>query len=301
VKRAFAGAAALRLFCGLLSADEVPLGRLYPDDAGLARDPAVLFADDFESGDWRKWNETHGAVGATTDAPHAGRHCARIETAPGPHAGGFAFRRLTPGADRVFTRFYVKFSARFQYADHLAWLCGHVFGDPQRSFGRAGERPDGSYFTSGLAPFFARGKNPPPGEVALCAFYPDMPAEPRTPGQFAGHYFFPPGPGPGTAAAPGRIVPPLERWQCWEFMVQANSAPDRADGRQALWVDGRLAGEFTGLRWRGRDDVKINCLWLEHFGHSGGEAVKTHSPLEQTVWFDDVVVATRSIGPRVRR
>jgi len=47
-------------------------------------------------------------------------------------------------------------------------------------------------------------------------------------------------------------------------MLQANSAPDRAGGRQALWLDGKLVGEFTGIRWRRDLDLKVNGLWLEH-------------------------------------
>lgn len=284
----------LALITGLSAAEEVPLARLYPGDIGLARDATVLFADDFESGDWRKWEDTDGAVSVTTTAPHAGRHCGKIRTAPG-HPGGFAFKTFPPGADRVYARFYVRFSAGFLGADHLAMLCGHVYGDPRYSFGRAGVRPDGKFFTVGLAPFLAGGKNPPPGEMVLHAFHPDMPDARLPSGQLAPQRFFPPGPGAGAAAAPGRVVPALDRWQCWEFMVQANSAPDRADGRQAMWVDGRLAGEHTGIRWRGRDDVKIVCLWLEHYGC---DPRQPEAPLHQDASFDDLVVATRYIGPR---
>lgn len=274
----------LALTTGLSAAEEVPLARLYPGDVGLARDAAVLFADDFESGDWRRWVDTDGAVSVATAAPHAGRHCGQIVTTTGK-PGGFAFKTFTPGADRVYARFYVKFSAGFRSADHLAMLCGHVYGDPRYSFGRAGTRPDGKFFTVGLAPFLAGGKNPPPGELALSAFHPDMPEVRLPSGQLAPQRFFP----------PDRVVPPLDRWQCWEFMVQANSAPDRADGRQAMWVDGRLASEHTGIRWRGGDDVKIVCLWLEHYGY---DPQQPSAPLSQEVCFDDVVVATRYIGPR---
>lgn len=48
-------------------------------------------------------------------------------------------------------------------------------------------------------------------------------------------------------------------------MIQANSAPDNADGKQAMWVDGKLEGEFPGIRWRNDLDLKVNCLWLEHY------------------------------------
>ncbi|MBI3418486.1 MAG: hypothetical protein HY043_24610 [Verrucomicrobia bacterium] len=112
-----------------------------------------------------------------------------------------------------------------------------------------------------------------------------------------GNGFFPPGPGKGTAAGAARVIPPLNRWQCWEFMIQANTAPDKADGKQAMWVDGELVGEFTGIRWRSDLDLKVNCIWLEHYGYDEGAPTKQYWKASQSVWFDDVVVVSRYIGP----
>lgn len=36
------------------------LSAKHPNDVGLAEDPDVLFADDFESGDLSRWNERRG-------------------------------------------------------------------------------------------------------------------------------------------------------------------------------------------------------------------------------------------------
>jgi hypothetical protein len=119
--------------------------------------------------------------------------------------------------------------------------------------------------------------------------------------KYWGNSFFPPGPGRGTAAAPTRVIPPLDRWQCWEFMLQANTATNLADGQQAMWVDGKEIGNFTGIHWRTDDTVKINCFWLEHYGYDEGDPTKQYWKEKQAVWFDDVVVATRYIGPMERR
>lgn len=115
--------------------------------------------------------------------------------------------------------------------------------------------------------------------------------------KYWGNAFFPSGPDKGSAASANRVVPPLNRWQCWEFMIQANSAPDKPDGKQAMWVDGKLAGEFTGIRWRNALELKVNCLWLEHYGYDAGDPTKQFWKESQSVWFDDVVVATEYIGP----
>ena len=82
-------------------------------------------------------------------------------------------------------------------------------------------------------------------------------------------------------------------------MIEANSAPDKADGRQAMWLDGKPAGEFAGILWRNDMDLKVNCLWLEHDGYDEGDPSKQFWKERQSVWFDDVVVATRYIGPRI--
>ena len=36
------------------------LSAKYPGDVGIVKDPAVLFTDDFESGDLKRWDERRG-------------------------------------------------------------------------------------------------------------------------------------------------------------------------------------------------------------------------------------------------
>ena len=83
-----------------------------------------------------------------------------------------------------------------------------------------------------------------------------------------------------------------------EFMIQANTAADVADGAQAMWVDGKQVSTHTGIRWRSDVDLKVNCLWLEHYGYDGGDPTKAFWKKSPSVWFDDVVVATEYIGPQ---
>lgn len=275
------------------------LAAKYPGDAGIERDPAVLFAENFESGDLAKWDQRRGSARVSDVAPHGGRWCADMTMTRGQDHGGDTIKWFMPGADRVHARFYVKFSANYQYAHHFVWLSANDSRNKWASFGKAGKKPDGTtYFSTGMEPWFAWGKNPPPGEVNLYSYFPDMEIDPKM-NLYWGNSFFPPGPSRGAAAGAQRVVPPVDRWHCWEFMIEANSAPDKADGRQAMWVDGKLAGEFTGLRWRTNPELKINCLWLEHYGYDSGDPTKRYWQDSQTVWFDDVVVAREYIGPKV--
>src|SRR5437016_1105061 len=67
------------------------LSAKYPADAGIASDPAVFFADDFESGDLKKWDDRSGTIAVTADdKPHAGKRCAVAEMHRGKDHGGEA-------------------------------------------------------------------------------------------------------------------------------------------------------------------------------------------------------------------
>lgn len=256
----------------------------------------ILFEDDFESGGLDKWDQVRSAE-VTTNYPFSGKYCVEMKLVRGKTSVSDAIKWFLPGADRVHVRFYVKFSKDYQYPHHFVTLMAGPPTDKWAGFGKAGLKPDGSYFSSGMEPWFAWGRNPPPGELSFYSYFLDMKPDPKM-DKYWGNSFFPPGPGQGEAADAGRIIPELDQWQCWEFMVQANSAPEKSDGAQAMWVNGKLVGKFTGIRWRNRGEVQINCLWLQHYGYDSSDPTRREWQEEQTVWFDDVVVATEYIGPK---
>jgi hypothetical protein len=275
------------------------LAAKYPGDRGIEKDAAVLFADDFEAGRLDKWDERRGDVTITDERPSAGRRCVRMGMRRGENTGGHTIKWFLPGADTVYARFYVRFSPDYQYDHHFVTLLANQRSNKWSAFGKAGLSPDGTYYSSGMEPWFAWGKNPPPGEVNLYSYYLDMEPD-RKMNKYWGNAFFPPGPGKGSAAGTRRVIPPRDKWQCWEFMIRANSAPDGADGAQAMWIDGKLIGAFTGIRWRSDRDLKVNALWLQHYGYDEGDPTKEYWKKEQAVWFDNVVVATDYIGPMQR-
>ena len=268
----------------------------YPGDVGIEKDPSVLFADNFETGEMKKWDDLREPIVLSEESPNSGRWCVQMPMERGKNTGGDAKKWFMPGADKVYARFYVKFSADYQYNHHFVWLLANQRNNKWSAFGKAGAKPNGTYYSTGMEPWFAWGKNPPPGEVNLYSYFLDMEPDKKM-DKYWGNAFFPSGPDKGISASSNRVIPPLNRWQCWEFMIQANSAPDKPDGKQAMWVDGTLAGEFTGIRWRSDLDLKVNCLWLEHYGYDAGDPTKQFWKESQSVWFDDVVVATEYIGP----
>ena len=46
-------------------------------------------------------------------------------------------------------------------------------------------------------------------------------------------------------------------------------------------------------------DLKVNCLWLEHYGYDESDPTREYWKQSQSVWFDDIVVARQYIGPMV--
>ena len=106
-------------------------------------------------------------------------------------------------------------------------------------------------------------------------------------------------------------------------MAKLNSAPDKADGELALWLDGVQAmhvvqgspranwggmgfkpvneggDPFEGFRWRKSDQLQLNFFWL--LDYVTEQAVRANRADTQNsmhrVWFDDIVVATEYIGP----
>ncbi len=62
------------------------------------------------------------------------------------------------------------------------------------------------------------------------------------------------------------------------------------DGRIAIWLHGKLVADFTNLRLRDVDTLKVDraAVWLH---------IKDNSIHENTKWYDDVVIARSYIGP----
>ena len=85
------------------------------------------------------------------------------------------------------------------------------------------------------------------------------------------------------------IVPALDQWYSYEYMVRANT-PGQRDGQVTVWLDGVLVADFPNLRLRDISSLKIDRFGLSfHIGSNpNGEARK---------WVDNVVVATSYIGP----
>ena len=296
------------------------LARLHPGDSGIARHPAVLFAEDFEASTLAslkpRWNEIENPAGhvleLVRDHPPAssGTQCLQVTATLGENTGGHLFKRLDPIQTCVFARFYVKFAADAPYVHHFCGLGGY---NPPTNWpqGHAGKLAEGDLrFGVGIEPHGRYGKLPAPGSWMFYTYWQDM--KKSADGGYWGNGLWPegnPGPEPG-------------HWQCVEVMLKCNQV-GKSDGELALWLDGQLAthirpgtkigpwtGEgfevrpdgaqaFEGFRWRSVPDLAVSYFRLSHYVTADSYRANqvAHPPKLNRVWFDDLVIATDYIGP----
>lgn len=297
------------------------LAARYPGDVGIGEAQTVVFAENFERGalqdiakSWGHAGNKEGKVQAfSNDVPtgSAGRRSLQMTGTLGVNSGGSLFTTWEPGLDTAFLRFYTRFAEDHGYEHHFVALGGYNPPTPWPN-PKAGSRPNGDdRIAVFIDPVGWYGRYPPPGVWNLYTYWHQMKASAD------GKYW-------GNCLQPAKPVPvPRGRWQCVELMIKLNSAPEKADGELALWIDGALAihvakgkrhGPWSGMGFqlvgsggqvlpglslRTSMDLKINHLWLEHYVDPGAQEsnkVANPNPLNR-VWFDDVVVATEYIGP----
>jgi hypothetical protein len=286
-----------------LSAAPLPSGpngiaARYPFDAGIASDPAVIFADDFETyssagGLTSRWSEAYhsGNIRIATEAANVFRGAKSVELSvpqTNSEVSNTLAKVVSPGRDALFLRFYARFNEGFNVVGS-----SHNGATVSAQYCCPGVRADG--FNKFLVSYEAwrdSAASANPGRLNAYIYHPDQ-------RDIWGDHFFPTGIvlpfsstpfnfGPEFTARPD-ITPPLGPWRCYEMMVKAN-APGQRDGRVAFWLDGQLIADFPNLRLRETTALKIDrfTIDLHVFRNNLGVARK---------WYDNVVAATSYIGP----
>lgn len=81
----------------------------------------------------------------------------------------------------------------------------------------------------------------------------------------------------------------LGKWQCIEAHVKLNDA-GTSNGIFQLTINGALEAEHTSLNWVGNySDYGINAIFFENYWNNT-------SPVNQTRYFDNLVISTQPIG-----
>lgn len=267
------------------------LAAKYPGDAGIAKDPAVLFHDDFEKdAPGKHWDElkTRGKSDApavqeeNSTAVVRGTRSARVMLS----ADGFSdisfYKTVAPALDEVFMRHYVRYGRDYGYHGHGG--SGFMADAGNGTFKGAGKAPEGDkFFWATLEPIGGRGRWQAPGALIFYAYWWKMKPDGRS--NHWGNWFEP----------KPQHIPALETWTCVEWRVKTNT-PERDDGELDCWIGGVKSGEFRRINWRSAESLKLNKVWLTLWLENN-EFIQNGGGTTRTVWYDDVVIATQYIGP----
>ena len=277
-----------------VSKSPLPQGKGLAAKAGgiskLGKHKEVLFADDFEQGKpGQRWDEVRNPNDNVISLKKwksknesVGNQSLMITAHLGKDTGGGMTKWFNPSQD-VFVRFYARFDGGSDYIHHFVTLRanrGLKGGDRWSGFGGAGNLPDGKRrFSTALEPWGNWGRWPAPGRWNFYSYWHEMKSSPD--GKYWGNGFRP--------EKQGNIK--KDEWICCEFMLRHNT-PDKPDGEQAFWINGELRGHWKGFNWRTDKVLKANALTLESYVTDRW----TKNPTN-IVYFDNLVIATKYIGP----
>ena len=287
------------------------LASRYQGDEGIEKNPDVIFVENFEEGSLKdvasRWESVKNTdiMSLSTDVPDAsaGQYSLLMTHIGGRGTGGHLYRRLLPGYEQLYVRFYVKFAPDCFPIHHFFHVGGYNPPTPWPQ-GGAGIRPAGNErFTTGVEPFGRRWR------WDFYSYWMGMRSSPDK--KSWGHDFI----------NDENLKALRGRWMCVELMMKMNDPVTESNGEQALWIDGRPwtkegqtishlgrgfpkgqwvwdsfipdpDGEpFEGFRWRSDDNLKLNFLWILLY------ITKAPPGHVSKVWFDDIVAAKTYIGP----
>jgi hypothetical protein len=277
----------------------------HPGDVGIDQDSSVIFADDFESyGQASELNNRWDAVYqnqyvtlTTTPANvYAGTQAVEF-TLPQQTAelSDACDKLVSPELDVLYLRYYSKFQSPYDVvgsSHNGSSISAHYFVNGQAT---PGVPADGTNkFLVAYENWRGEAATPSPGQLNFYVYHPGQ-------RDIWGDHFFPTGLVSPNTSLPydfGQdfvphpdLIPELDRWYCWEYMVRANT-PGQSDGRLTAWLDGQVVMDFGNLVFRDIPSLKIDRFGISfHIGSNPNG--------EQKKWFDNVVAATSYIGPMV--
>lgn len=301
------------------------LSAQHPGDIGMARDPSVVFYEDFSEGSvaavLARYDTHRNRAGMALVADHPADSPSRVAmrlTAGGDHPATDFYKSLGKGFDELYFRYYAKYIGTGPWHHSGVWIGGY---DPPLTFPypRAGLRPSGNdWYSIGLEPIPGYPHTP----MDLYTYWRGMHSWRAAPTGRRYDYF-----GNTLLQAPQFHLQP-GAWVCYEIHLKLN--PDPATGAGAVlevWQNDRLVRRFDDhgplgywirdkfcpadtrgtectayrsahpklvlldQRWRITPSLEINYFWPQNYN-----TAKTDSSL----LFADMVVATRRIGCMTR-
>lgn len=293
----------------------------YPKDQGIRKDPVVIYATGFELDIEAplKVGRDGVLVLKSKQIAHQGQACAQITATKNVDEGGDLAIQWPAGVEECYLRVYVRFDQDTLMPHHFINLGGHTPTYKYRWGGGAGLKPP-----SGKSGAFSTTLEPPKGEKGaetwkFYSYWHEMHSwqtptgiSDGRPNAYYGNNFH------------IKQHSPLVRdqWICLEIMLKLNTV-GKHDGEQAVWINGQKRGHwkqgspngtwlrgtfyafdkynqnpqpFEGFNWRTTDALKINKASLQWYLSNNASWPKMKVD-KNMVYFDDLVIATKYIGP----
>jgi hypothetical protein len=280
------------------------IARHYVRDAGIEDDPGVVMAEMFEGpsvpGVISRWTNAENTAGMSlvSDVPaqSGGARSLLMTSAGGANSGAQLYKKLAPGYDQLYLRYYIKYSASGTYHHTGGWIGGY---NPPTDWpqGGAGDRPAGN-------DRFSIGPEPANANMRFDLYTYWMRMRPSPTGQYWGNTFI----------QDPTVVVRRDAWTCVEVMAKTNNPMSASNGELALWIDGTqvihlregaprgrwnantfrpdpTGSPFEGFQWRSVSQLNMNWIWLLYYTTANPRG------LVGRVWFDHVVLARSYIGP----
>ncbi len=284
---------------------QVGIASKYIGDQGIANDPDVIFAENFETNlsvfSTRFNGGGPSGISTSTDHPSASSGGQSVRLIPSG-GNGTLYRQLPTNYNTLYFRYYVKYLGNVSH--HAGGYMGGYFppsGWPQGDAGLKGVRPNGDrLFISAFEQQGSPNGGQPATRLDTYNNFVGMQGS-----AFNGLYY-------GRNYLVTENVPlSVGQWQCVEMRVKLNTTASGHDGELQLWINGTQVQNFVpgspvgtydvsggwrtgagsgfpGLRWRDVLTYGINWIKLQNYSDVG-------TPYD--VLFDDLVVATKPIGP----
>lgn len=236
----------------------------------------TIFYEGFESGSMAIWDDGYSASQhrILTDAAGASVGSRYLQVTNLQGADGLWLTKFfMPGYDSVYVRYYVKLAANWQSGTKLLAVYGNRTDNQWSGFGQAGVCSNGTNFFNSMVVTEPSGGDPPP--MRFYTYHADL----ASTGSCYGEY------GTGRASyTPNPFTLTRGVWHKIEFWVKANTV-GQSNGSQRYWVDGVLRADWSGIRFRTSNILRLNAVQLT-FNQAFG------SPQTQLIYVDDLLVTT---------
>lgn len=239
----------------------------------------LIFSEGFEAGSLSGWddraNPDRHRVVESSSLAHSGSHVLEFTYGQGTDGGGFLTKFFMPGYDSLLVTFWNRYSADWESGGYLLGVFGSRTDDQWTAFGKAAVCPNGSdFFNVWLYADYPAN----PGPVRFYTYHTDM----QTSDCYGDT-------GEGRAVYTGDRTLDPGVWHRVDVWVKLN-APGQSNGIQRFWVNGTLAGEWTGLDFRDSDILRLNSIMITAYQSFG-------VPQNQLRYVDDIAVYANAPSP----